>query len=88
MMSLSFISALFVAVMQHRMLREAKRAMAPWMHGQPIYAPISSNNSVQGVPMLYSGDSEKRPLFILNVSYEFLAHDFYFGATETVLRSR
>ncbi|XP_019750122.1 immunoglobulin-like domain-containing receptor 1 [Hippocampus comes] len=43
------------AVMQHRMLREAKRAMAPWMHGQPIYAPISSNNSVQGVPMLYSG---------------------------------
>ncbi|XP_077392773.1 immunoglobulin-like domain-containing receptor 1 isoform X2 [Festucalex cinctus] len=43
------------AVMQHRMLREAKRAMAPWMHGQPIYAPISSNNSMQGVPMLYSG---------------------------------
>ncbi|KAM9802822.1 immunoglobulin-like domain-containing receptor 1b [Syngnathus typhle] len=43
------------AVMQHRMLREAKRAMAPWIHGQPIYAPISSNNSVQGVPMLYSG---------------------------------
>ncbi|XP_077435332.1 immunoglobulin-like domain-containing receptor 1 [Vanacampus margaritifer] len=43
------------AVMQHRMLREAKRAMAPWMHGQPIYAPISSNNSIQGVPMLYSG---------------------------------
>nr|XP_057937478.1 immunoglobulin-like domain-containing receptor 1b [Doryrhamphus excisus] len=43
------------AVMQHRMLREAKRAMVPWMHGQPIYAPISSNNSIQGVPMLYSG---------------------------------
>ncbi|XP_061648385.1 immunoglobulin-like domain-containing receptor 1b isoform X1 [Phyllopteryx taeniolatus] len=43
------------AVMQHRMLREAKRAVAPWMHGQPIYAPISSNNSVHGVPMLYSG---------------------------------
>ncbi|XP_057707395.1 immunoglobulin-like domain-containing receptor 1 [Corythoichthys intestinalis] len=43
------------AVMQHRMMREAKRAMAPWMHGQPIYAPISSNNSIQGVPMLYSG---------------------------------
>nr|XP_061827289.1 immunoglobulin-like domain-containing receptor 1 [Nerophis lumbriciformis] len=42
-------------VMQHRMLREAKRAMAPWMNGHPIYAPISSNNSIQGAPMLYTG---------------------------------
>ncbi|XP_061697322.1 immunoglobulin-like domain-containing receptor 1 isoform X2 [Syngnathoides biaculeatus] len=45
------------AVMQHRMLRDAKRAMAmaPWMLGQPIYAPVSSNNSSQGLPVLYSG---------------------------------
>ncbi|XP_077584806.1 immunoglobulin-like domain-containing receptor 1b [Stigmatopora nigra] len=43
------------AVMQHRMMREAKRAMTPWLHGQPIYAPISANSSIQGVPMLYSG---------------------------------
>ncbi|XP_078118268.1 immunoglobulin-like domain-containing receptor 1 isoform X1 [Sander vitreus] len=42
-------------VMQHRMIREAQKAMAPWMNGQPIYAPISSNASSQGVPMLYSG---------------------------------
>ncbi|XP_040005059.1 immunoglobulin-like domain-containing receptor 1 isoform X2 [Xiphias gladius] len=43
------------AVMQHRMLRDAQKAMAPWMNGQPIYAPISSNVSSQGVPILYSG---------------------------------
>ncbi|XP_032385094.1 immunoglobulin-like domain-containing receptor 1b isoform X2 [Etheostoma spectabile] len=42
-------------VMQHRMIREAQKAMAPWMNGQPIYAPIGSNASSQGVPMLYSG---------------------------------
>uniref|UniRef100_A0AAQ6IDW1 Ig-like domain-containing protein n=1 Tax=Anabas testudineus TaxID=64144 RepID=A0AAQ6IDW1_ANATE len=43
------------AVMQHRMLQEAKKAMVPWMNGQPIYAPISSNASSQGVPILHSG---------------------------------
>ncbi|XP_076603500.1 immunoglobulin-like domain-containing receptor 1b [Chaetodon auriga] len=43
------------AVMQHRMLQEAQKAMAPWMNGQPIYSPISSNASSQGVPILYSG---------------------------------
>ena len=42
--------------MQHRMLQEAQKAMAPWMHGQPIYAPISSNASSQGVPILHSGE--------------------------------
>ncbi|XP_072252861.1 immunoglobulin-like domain-containing receptor 1 [Leuresthes tenuis] len=49
------------AVMQHRMLREAQKAMAPWMNGQPIYAPISSNASSQGVPMLYSGSYTDYP---------------------------
>ncbi|KAM9850443.1 immunoglobulin-like domain-containing receptor 1b isoform 2-T2 [Aulostomus maculatus] len=49
------------AVMQHRMLRDAKKAMAPWMHGQPIYAPISSNASSQGVPILYSGSFSDHP---------------------------
>uniref|UniRef100_A0A3P9M2L4 Immunoglobulin-like domain containing receptor 1b n=1 Tax=Oryzias latipes TaxID=8090 RepID=A0A3P9M2L4_ORYLA len=43
------------AVMQHRMVREAQKAMAPWMKGQPIYAPISSNMSSQGGPLLYPG---------------------------------
>lgn len=49
------------AVMQHRMLREAQKAMAPWMNGQPIYAPISSNVSSQGVPILYSGSYTDYP---------------------------
>jgi len=53
---LDVFSALISVVMQHRMLREAQKAMAPWMNGQPIYAPISSNASSQGVPMLYSGE--------------------------------
>ncbi|XP_047457291.1 immunoglobulin-like domain-containing receptor 1 [Mugil cephalus] len=43
------------AVMQHKMIKEAQKAMAPWMNGQPIYAPISSHASSQGVPILYSG---------------------------------
>uniref|UniRef100_A0AAY5JW07 Ig-like domain-containing protein n=1 Tax=Esox lucius TaxID=8010 RepID=A0AAY5JW07_ESOLU len=42
------------AVMQHRMLREAQKAMAPWLYGQPIYAPISLQSS-QGHPDVYSG---------------------------------
>lgn len=46
--------------MQHRMLQEAKKAMVPWMNGQPIYAPISSNASSQGVPILYSGESHSK----------------------------
>lgn len=38
------------------MLKEARKAMVPWMNGQPIYAPISSNASSQGVPILHSGN--------------------------------
>lgn len=49
------------AVMQHRMIREAQKAMVPWMQGQPIYAPISSNASSQGVPILYSGSYSDYP---------------------------
>ncbi|XP_036396297.1 immunoglobulin-like domain-containing receptor 1a isoform X2 [Megalops cyprinoides] len=42
-------------VMQHRMMKDAQRAMAPWLHGQPVYAPISSHaSSTQMNPMLYS----------------------------------
>ncbi|TKS66973.1 Immunoglobulin-like domain-containing receptor 1 [Collichthys lucidus] len=50
------------AVMQHRMLRDAQKAMVPWMAGQPIYAPISSNASSQGVPILYSGSYSDYPV--------------------------
>ncbi|KAM4744138.1 immunoglobulin-like domain-containing receptor 1 [Anableps anableps] len=42
------------AVMQHRMMKEAQRAMSPWMGGQPVYAPISHVSS-QMNPALYAG---------------------------------
>lgn len=45
--------------MQHRMLQEVQKAMVPWVNGQPIYAPVGSNASSQGVPMLYSGETQK-----------------------------
>lgn len=49
------------AVMQHRMMKEAKRAMAPWLHGQPVYAPMS-NGSSQANPMLYPGSVSDYPV--------------------------
>lgn len=42
------------AVMRHKMMREAHKSMVPWLHGQPIYAPIGPSSS-QGNPLLYSG---------------------------------
>ncbi|XP_030643038.1 immunoglobulin-like domain-containing receptor 1b [Chanos chanos] len=48
------------AVMQHRMMKDAKKAMAPWLYGQPVYAPISSNAS-QGNPLLYAGTVSEYP---------------------------
>ncbi|GLD55964.1 immunoglobulin-like domain-containing receptor 1 [Lates japonicus] len=42
------------AVMQHRMMKEAQRAMAPWVGGHPVYAPMSHASS-QMNPLLYSG---------------------------------
>lgn len=50
------VLSFMLAVMEHRMLKEARKAMVPWMNGQPIYAPISSNASSQGVPILHSGN--------------------------------
>uniref|UniRef100_A0A3B4EQ12 Immunoglobulin-like domain-containing receptor 1 n=1 Tax=Pundamilia nyererei TaxID=303518 RepID=A0A3B4EQ12_9CICH len=44
------------AVMQHRMVKQAQKAMNPWLGGQPIYAPLSSAPS-QMNPMLYAGSS-------------------------------
>lgn len=52
--------------MQHRMLKEAQKAMVPWMNGQPIYAPISSNASSQGVPILHSGEPYKHILLMVS----------------------
>ncbi|XP_034069567.1 immunoglobulin-like domain-containing receptor 1b isoform X1 [Gymnodraco acuticeps] len=49
------------AVMQHRMIKDAQKAMGPWMNGQPMYAPIGSNGSSQGVPILYSGSYSDYP---------------------------
>ncbi|XP_031162125.2 immunoglobulin-like domain-containing receptor 1 isoform X1 [Sander lucioperca] len=42
------------AVMQHRMMKDAQRAMAPWFGGQPVYGPMS-NASSQMNPLLYQG---------------------------------
>ncbi|XP_055363149.1 immunoglobulin-like domain-containing receptor 1 isoform X2 [Betta splendens] len=41
------------AVMQHRMMKDAQKAMAPWLGGQPVYAPMSNISSQN--PSLYSG---------------------------------
>uniref|UniRef100_A0A3Q3XNQ3 Ig-like domain-containing protein n=1 Tax=Mola mola TaxID=94237 RepID=A0A3Q3XNQ3_MOLML len=49
-------------VMQHRMLRDAKKAMAPWINGQSIYAPISSHVSSNGVPILHSDSFPDYPI--------------------------
>lgn len=62
---LPLFSAVVSAVMQHRMLRDAQKAMAPWMNGQPIYAPISSNVSSQGVPILYSGEGHESTIRLI-----------------------
>ncbi|CAL8388728.1 unnamed protein product [Gadus morhua 'NCC'] len=49
------------AVMQHRMIRDVQKGMAPWMHGQPMYAPVSSNVSSHGQPVLYSNSFSEYP---------------------------
>lgn len=41
-------------VMQHRMMKDAQRAMVPWMNGQPVYAPMTHVSS-QMNPALYAG---------------------------------
>ncbi|NP_956687.1 immunoglobulin-like domain-containing receptor 1a precursor [Danio rerio] len=46
------------AVMQHRLMKEAQRAMTPWMNGQPLYAPMSNHSSsYQMNPLLYAGST-------------------------------
>lgn len=49
------------AVMRHRMIRDAQKSMVPWFNGHPIYAPIASNASSQGNPLLYSGSFSQPP---------------------------
>ncbi|TSK17780.1 Immunoglobulin-like domain-containing receptor 1 [Bagarius yarrelli] len=45
-------------VMQHRMMKEAQRAMNSWVHGQPVYAPLSSHSSGYPMnPMMYAGSA-------------------------------
>ncbi|XP_051982389.1 immunoglobulin-like domain-containing receptor 1 isoform X6 [Xyrauchen texanus] len=46
------------AVMQHRMMKDAQKAMTPWLNGQPLYAPMSNHSSsYQMNPMLYAGSA-------------------------------
>lgn len=42
------------AVMEHRMMKNAQRSMAPWMGGQPLYGQMGPGSS-QMNPLLYSG---------------------------------
>lgn len=45
-------------VMQHRMIKDAQKAMSSWASGQPIYAPLSSHSSAyQMNPMMYAGSA-------------------------------
>ncbi|KAJ3592951.1 hypothetical protein NHX12_005289 [Muraenolepis orangiensis] len=48
------------AVMQHRMIKDAQKAMAPWMGGQPLYAPMSQNSQMN--PLLYSGSASGKSI--------------------------
>ncbi|KAM3876891.1 immunoglobulin-like domain-containing receptor 1 [Diretmus argenteus] len=48
-------------VMHHRMMKEAQRAMAPWMGGQPLYGPMSHASS-QMNPLLYSGSASGKSI--------------------------
>lgn len=57
----------FSAVMQHRMMKEAQRAMSPWMNGQQIYAPLSHMSS-QMNPALYPGKQTTYLLLLLTDS--------------------
>ncbi|XP_017557313.1 immunoglobulin-like domain-containing receptor 1a [Pygocentrus nattereri] len=46
------------AVMQHRMMKDAQKAMSAWTNGQQVYAPLSNHSSVyQMNPMLYGGSA-------------------------------
>lgn len=49
------------AVMQHRMMKDAQKAMAPWMGGQPMYAPMSHASS-QMNPLLYAGSTSGKSI--------------------------
>uniref|UniRef100_A0A8C7H245 Ig-like domain-containing protein n=1 Tax=Oncorhynchus kisutch TaxID=8019 RepID=A0A8C7H245_ONCKI len=49
------------AVMQHRMMKDAQRAMGPWMGGQPIYSPMSHGSS-QMNPLLYGGSQSGKSI--------------------------
>ncbi|KAK9542978.1 hypothetical protein VZT92_000796 [Zoarces viviparus] len=43
------------AVMQHRMMKDAQKAMQPWMGGQPVYGQMG--HAPQMNPLLYSGSA-------------------------------
>ncbi|KAL4636293.1 immunoglobulin-like domain-containing receptor 1 [Arapaima gigas] len=45
-------------VMQHRMIKDAQKAITPWLYGQPVYAPMSNAPSSQN-PLLYSDPSKQ-----------------------------
>ncbi|XP_059409402.1 immunoglobulin-like domain-containing receptor 1a [Carassius carassius] len=42
-------------VMQHRMMKEAQKAMTPWLNGQPMYAAMSNHSSSYQMNPMYPG---------------------------------
>ncbi|KAM9397714.1 immunoglobulin-like domain-containing receptor 1a isoform 2-T2 [Salvelinus alpinus] len=55
------ISLMVYTVMQHRMMKDAQRAMGPWMGGQPMYSPMSHGSS-QMNPLLYAGSQSGKSI--------------------------
>lgn len=67
------VSSHLSAVMQHRMMKEAQRAMFPWMGGQPVYGPMSHASS-QMNPLLYTG---AQPFFDVWMTSQFLEYHIF-----------
>lgn len=63
--------------------------MAPWINGQPIYAPVSNGTSQASYPLLYSGQSAQESIsascayqvyqLSLSLSKLFITHCAWFG---------
>lgn len=64
--------------MQHRMMEEAQRAMAPWVGGQPVYGPMAQASSSQINPLLYAGTTRTAGKILLSLYSTNLGWCFFF----------
>lgn len=60
--------------MQHRMMKEAQRAMAPWVGGQPVYGPMAQASS----SLLYAGTTRTAGKILLSLYSTNLGWCFFF----------